>query len=176
MKHPLELFEQPIPTLRAPDRDDEKDIVALVESSSSEAMRKVHGNLIANRFSPETSVVAELDGKLVGWALAYVLPFDPETLFIWKVEVSECAEDTGLSSLMLGHLMRQDACQDVTRVQTSLPSDDEDSWFLFRRFANWQRSRMKIQPFFTQALFPQKRHKNENLVTIELATEVTKAA
>lgn len=176
MKHPLELFEQPIPTLRSPRKQDEQEIVALTEGSSSQAMRCVHGSLVANRFSPETSVVAELDGKLVGWALAYVLPFDPETLFIWKVEISDVAADNGLASLMLGHLMRQDACKDVTRVQTSIPSDDEDSWSLFRRFANWQRSQMDIQPFVTQALFPKDRHKNENLVTIELAAGLAAAA
>ncbi|WP_370402705.1 GNAT family N-acetyltransferase [Sulfitobacter sp. JB4-11] len=176
MKHHLELFEQPIPTLRAPEGRDEEGIIALVKGTSSQAIRRVHSSLVANRFSPETSVVAELDGTLVGWALAYVLPFDPETLFIWKVEISEGAGDAGLASLMLGHLMRQDACRGITRVQTSIRSDDEDSWSLFRRFASWQRSRMQIQPFVTQALFPQKRHKNENLVTIELAAEVARAA
>ena len=176
MKHPLELFEHPIPTMRTPQGEDADCIVALIGDTPSQAMRRAHGSLVANGFSPETSVVAELDGKLVGWALAYVLPFDPETLFIWTVEVSDVSADTGLDSLMLGHLMRQDACAKVTRVQTSIPSDDEDSWSLFRRFANWQRSRMKIQPFVTQALFPRDRHKNENLVTIELAAEMAKAA
>lgn len=176
MKHPLELFEQPIPTLRAPDAQDEVGIIALSKGTGSEGMGDVHGSLVANRFSTETSVVAELDGELVGWALAYVLPFDPETLFIWTVEVSEAVEDTGLSSLMLGHLMRQDACLNVTRVQTCIPSDEEDNWALFRRFANWQRSKMNIEPFVTQALFPQTRHKNQNLVTIELAAELAEAA
>ena len=176
MGHPLELFEQPIPTLRAPEGRDEDGIFALAKRTPSQGMRIVHGSLVANRFSPETSVVAELDGELVGWALAYVLPFDPETLFIWKVEVSEDAADNGLASLMLGHLMRQDACSTVTRVQTSIPSDDENSWALFRRFANWQRSQMEIQPFVTQALFPKHRHKNQNLVTIKLAPELADAA
>ena len=176
MQHPLELFEQPIPTLRAPKGQDKAGIIALSKGTGSDVMGDVHGSLVANRFSPETSVVAELDGELVGWALAYVLPFDPETLFIWTVEVSEAAEDTGLSSLMLGHLMRQNACLNVTRVQTCIPSDEEDNRALFRRFANWQRSKMKIEPFVTQALFPRNRHKNQNLVTIELAPELAEAA
>lgn len=176
MKHPLELFEQPIPTLRAPKGQDEVGIIALSKGAGSEGMGEIHGSLVASRFSPETSVVAELNGELVGLALAYVLPFDSETLFIWTVEVSEAAADTGLSSLMLGHLMRQDACLNVTRVQTCIPSDDEDSWALFRRFAKWQRSKMKIEPFVTQALFPGNRHKNQNLVTIELAAEMAEAA
>lgn len=176
MKHPLELFEQPIPTLRAPEGRDEADIAALATGEPSQVLRRVHGSLVANGFAHETSVVAELDGRLVGWALAYVLPFDPETLFIWKVEVSEDAADTGIAALMLGHLMRQDACAKVTRVQSSIPSDDEDAWSLFRRFASWQRSQMRIEPFVTQALFPKDRHRNENLVTIELAAGLAAAA
>ena len=176
MKHPLELFEQPIPTLRAPEGRDDADIAALASGGPSQVMSRVHGSLAANRFAPETSVVAELNGELVGWALAYVLPFDPETLFIWKVEVGEDVSDTGIAALMLGHLMRQDACSKVTRVQTSIPSDDEDAWSLFRRFASWQHSQMQIEPFVTQALFPKDRHRNENLVTIELPAELAAAA
>lgn len=176
MKNPLELFEQPIPTLRAPQGRDEADIAALTTGGPAKAIDLVHGSLVAKQFAPETSVVAELNGELVGWTLAYVLPFDSETLFIWTVEVSEAAVDTGLSSLMLGHLMRQDACSDVTRVQTSIPSDDKLAWSLFRRFASWQRSQLKIEPFVTQALFPKDRQRNENLVTIELAAGLADAA
>ena len=176
MKHPLELFEQPIPTLRAPEDRDGADIDALAEGGPSKLMRRVHGSLAAHQFAHETSVVAELNGKLVGWALAYVLPFDPETLFIWKVEVGEDASDTGIATLMLGHLMRQNACANVTRVQTSIPSDDEVAWSLFRRFARWQHSQLKIEPFVTQALFPKDRHRSDNLVTIELTAELAGAA
>lgn len=176
MKHPLELFEQSIPTLRAPEGRDEAQMAALASGGPSKVMRRVHGSLAANRFAPETSVVAELDGELVGWALAYVLPFDRETLFIWKIEVSGDASRTGIAALMMGHLMRQDSCAKVTRVQTSIPSDDEGAWALFRRFASWQRSQLKIEPFVTQALFPKDRHKNENLVTIEVSVKLAAAA
>ena len=83
---------------------------------------------------------------------------------------------SGLGSLMIGHLMRQEACAGVTRVQTVLPHDDETGWALFRRFARWQSTRMDIQPFITQALKPFARHEAENLITVHLARTPKMAA
>ena len=122
------------------------------------------------------SIVAELNGEVVGAVMAYVPPFDPETLFILEVVIAEGEEGKGLGSLMLGQLMRDDSCAGLSRVQTAIRSDDEALWALFRRFARWQRSRMEIEPFITQALTPHRRHENNNLVTIRLQIENGQAA
>lgn len=176
MKHSLELFENPIPVLRSPEAADVDRIEDLMEEFTSRDFSSLKGDLVYNPAFRETSVVAELEGKIVGFVSAYRLPFDPETLFIWHVDVAESARDTGLSSLMLGHLMRQLSCVEVRRVQTAIPQCDERAWALFRRFARWQRSRMEIQPFITQALTPFARHEVDHLVTIRLKDAVRSAA
>ncbi|KUJ76214.1 hypothetical protein AVO45_12940 [Ruegeria marisrubri] len=175
MKHSLELFEQPIPAMRAPTAEDGKTIAALAQRAEQEVVGELLGALAEVGDFGETSIIAELNGEVVGAVLAYVLPYDPQTLFIWQVTVAEGEEGKGLASLMLGQLMRRDACADVTRVQTAIPSSDEHAWTLFRRFAHWQRTRMDIQPFVTQALKPHRRHENDNLVTIHLHSEARQA-
>ncbi len=176
MQHSLELLEQPIPVLRPPLPEDGTAVSSLAKTEGQEAMGDLLGELAAFDDYKEFSIIAELDGDLVGAMLAYVLPYDPETLFIWQVGVSEREADKGLASLMLGQVMRREVCTDVTRVQTVITSNDECTWALFRRFAQWQRSRMDIQPFITQALTPYRRHENSNLVTIRLKDRIKLAA
>ncbi len=176
MQHSLELFEQPIPVLRPPLSEDGTAVSSLARTADQEAIGDLLGELAAFDDYKEFSIIAELDGDLVGAMLAYVLPYDPETLFIWLVGVSEGEADKGLASLMLGQVMRRDVSADVTRVQTVITSNDECTWALFRRFARWQRSRMDIQPFITQALTPYRRHESSNLVTIRLADRSELAA
>ena len=176
MKHSLELFEQPIPVLHPPVPQDGALVASLARTDRQEIVGELMGDLALFDDFRLNSIVAELNGELVGAVLAYVPPFDPETLFILQVVVAEGEEDKGLGSLMLGQVMRGEACAGVSRVQTTIRSDDEMVWSLFRRFARWQRSRMEIEPFITQALTPHRRHENDNLVTIRLQAEVGQAA
>lgn len=168
MTHSLDLFEQPVPLLRAPKSEDASRITDLTEDLASGEAYATQGELMNNSAFRDTSVVAELDGEIVGFVSAYRLPYDPQTLFVWHADVAEAAQDRGFTSLMLGHLIRQEACVGVTRVQTMITSMDERAWTLFRQFARWQRSHMKIQSFITQALTLFTRHETDHLVTILL--------
>ena len=102
MQHSLELFEQPIPVLRPPLPEDGTAVSSLAKTEGQEAMGDLLGELAAFDDYKEFSIIAELDGDLVGAMLAYVLPYDPETLFIWQVGVSEREADKGLASPDVG--------------------------------------------------------------------------
>ncbi|GAA6162613.1 hypothetical protein NBRC116590_03170 [Pelagimonas sp. KU-00592-HH] len=176
MKHSLELFEQPIPTLRAPQPEDGERVAMLTKDGRKQVFGELLGELSDFEQFMHTSIVAEVDGEVVGAVLAYIPPFAPETLNILQVVIHENEVNKGLGSLMLGQLMRREVCAEVGRVETTISSDDEVTWALFRRFARWQRSRMEIALFFTQALQPHRRHENDNQVTIRLAGEAVSAA
>jgi len=176
MKHSLELFEQPIPVLRSPGAEDGETVASLARSDRHRTLGSLLGDLSAFECFSNTSIIAELGGEIVGAVVAYVPPYDPETLEILQVVVAGDRENEGLASLMLGHLMRRDACAGISRVATTISSADERTWALFRRFARWQGSRMEISPFVTQALTPLCRHENDNQVTIWLGATVANAA
>ncbi len=176
MKHALELFEQPIPVLRLPVPEDAEKLSTITPQTGQDLAGDLIGELAEFDCYRKTSVVAELDGQPVGVALAYIPPYDPETLFIWQLTLAEHEQDKGLASLMLGQLIRREACVGVTRVQTTISADNEPAWSLFRRFARWQRSRLDIRPFITQALDPHRRHEGENMVTIQLNGTKAQAA
>lgn len=171
MKHSLELFEQPIPTLRAPQPGDGERVAMLTKDDRKKVFGRLFGELSDFEQFTHTSIVAEVDGEVVGAIFAYSPPYDPDTLNILQVVIHENEINKGLGSLMLGQLMRREVCAGASRVETTIGSDDEATWTLFRRFAQWQRSRMEIVPFFTQALQPHRRHENDNQVIVRLADE-----
>ncbi|CUK15858.1 L-2,4-diaminobutyric acid acetyltransferase [Shimia thalassica] len=176
MKHSLELFEQPIPILRSPRPEDGERVALLAKDDRKQVFGELLGELSDFEQFMNTSIVAEVEGEVVGAVLAYVPPYDPETLNILHVVIHENEENKGLGSLMLGQLMRREVCAGITRVETTISASDEVTWALFRRFAQWQRRRLDIKPFFTQALQPHRRHENDNQVTIQLSDEAENAA
>lgn len=168
MRHALELFRKSTPALREPAAEDGAAIWELVRACKPLDENSMYCNLIQCDHFRDTCVVAELDGQVVGWVSAYILPYDPETLFVWQVAVSEKARGMGLGNLMLSHLNRREACRDVTRLQTTITADNEASWAMFRKFGRLQESKLDVQAYFTQALHFQERHETEHLVTIDL--------
>ncbi len=166
----------PLPTLRKPTASDGADIWELVRSCRPLDENSMYCNLLQCDHFADTCVLAELSGEAVGWISAYVMPNDPETLFVWQVAVSEKARGRGLGALMLQSIMQREACEGVTRLQTTITADNDASWALFRKFAKLQDSGLDIQPYYTQALHFQDRHKTENLVTIHLDERAQLAA
>lgn len=176
MRHALEFFWKTVPTMREPSAEDGADIWALVRACKPLDQNSMYCNLLQCDHFRETCVVAEFDGEIVGWVSAYILPYDPETLFVWQVAVSETSRGMGLGGKMLSHLLDRDACADVERLQTTITSDNAASWALFEKFAGTHGAKIDSQSYFTQSQHFRDRHKTENLVTIDLEAQVRKAA
>lgn len=174
MKHVRDLFKTPTPVLRSPERADGAEIWELIRACTPLDENSMYCNLLQCEHFRETCVVAELDGKIVGWVSGYVLPDDPGTLFVWQVAVSPDARGCGLGTLMLEHLASRNVCRDVVRLQTTITADNAASWSLFKRFAGARGAQTRVQAYFTQALHFRERHKTEHMLTIELEEQVRK--
>ncbi|TMV05668.1 diaminobutyrate acetyltransferase [Ruegeria sediminis] len=176
MQHSHDFSRPSLPSLRMPQAKDGAAIWELVRDCEPLDENSMYCNLIQCDHFADTCVVAELSGEIAGWVSAYVMPNDPETLFVWQVAVSERARGKGLGAVMLQTILNRPVCRDVKRLQTTITSDNDASWALFRKFARLQDARLDIQPYYTQALHFRNRHKTENLVTIRLAERVARAA
>lgn len=176
MQNPADPRQIALPALRKPSSSDGARIWELVRSCSPLDENSMYCNLLQCDHFADTCVLAEIDGETVGWISAYVMPNDPQTLFVWQVAVAESARGRGLGALMLQSILRRSACRGVTRIQTTITADNDASWALFGKFAKLQDSEMDIQPYYTQALHFQNRHKTENLVTIALQERARLAA
>lgn len=176
MRGTMELFGKTAPLLRKPAAEDGADIWELVRSCQPLDENSMYCNLIQCDHFRDTCVVAELGGDVVGWVSAYVLPDDPDALFVWQVAVSQKARGTGLGSRMLAHLTQRDVCADVERMQTTITNDNAPSWALFRRFADDKGAELDSQPHYSKALHFRDRHSTENMVTIQFKERLREAA
>lgn len=176
MRHALELFRKAAPALREPTANDGPEIWELVRACKPLDENSMYCNLIQCDHFRDTCVVAEIDGEIVGWVSAYVLPDDPQTLFVWQVAVSEKARGTGLGSLMLTGLLRRKACEKVTRLQTTITQENTASWALFRKFAVNRGASLKSLPYYTQGQHFRDRQSTEHMVTIDLSEASSRAA
>lgn len=176
MLHKLRTLQKPTPSFREPTSEDGAEIWELVQACKPLDENSMYCNLIQCDHFRNTCVIAEMDGKIVGWISAYLLPDDPEALFIWQVAVSKEARGMGLGGRMLKTLMQRDICNDVTRIQTTITRDNEASWALFRSFANRQRGELEAEAHFTRDTHFQGQQATEHMVTIKMPERKKKAA
>lgn len=165
-----------MPVLRKPKAEDGSAIWELVRECKPLDENSMYCNLIQCDHFRDTCVVAELGGEVVGWVSGYVLPYDPETFFVWQVAVHEAARGTGMGRLMLQHLLRRPELRGVSRLQTTITSDNSASWALFKKFSDQQGGELAAQAHFTRDTHFNGIHATEHMVTIQLPERVRKAA
>jgi L-2,4-diaminobutyric acid acetyltransferase len=180
MQHPRDIAKT-TPTLRQPEAEDGAAIWELVRACAPLDENSMYCNLLQCDHFSETCVLAELKGpegktKEVGWISGYVKPSEPDTLFVWQVAVHEDARGMGLGVKMLNALLEREACEGVTRMQTTITSDNAASWGLFRKFAREQGGDLSHEPHYKKDKHFQGQAKTENMVTIELPEDLAAAA
>ena len=107
MQHPRELARARTPTVRMPTSEDGAAIWELIRSCEPLDENSMYCNVIQCDHFAETCVLAEVAGETAGWVSAYVMPNDPETLFVWQVAVADEARGRGLGTLMLQAILRR---------------------------------------------------------------------
>ena len=164
-------------TLRAPEPEDGSDVWQLVRDCGPLDDNSMYCNLLQCDHFAETCVVAEAEGGIVGWVSAYVLPSEPETLFIWQVAVAEKARGMGVAKKMLSELLDRESCENVTKLKTTITRDNKASWALFNAFADKMDAPLSRDAHFERDNHFDGRHATEYMVTIgEFGTRKTAAA
>jgi L-2,4-diaminobutyric acid acetyltransferase len=163
-------------TLRKPRREDGAAIWSLIRACKPLDENSMYCNLIQCDHFAETCVVAEMAGEVVGWVSGYIVPNDPQTLFIWQVAVSEKARGQGLGRRMLNGLLARDVCARVRQIQTTITHDNAASWALFAGFAARADGELASAPHFERDAHFDGQHSTEHMVTIDLRDGLRKAA
>jgi L-2,4-diaminobutyric acid acetyltransferase len=168
--------KEPNITFRKPRREDGSAIWDLIASCHPLDENSMYCNLIQCDHFSDTCVLAEMDGKPVGWISAYLMPDDTEALFVWQVAVSEKARGQGLGTRMLRHLTEREECEGVNRLQTTITLDNDASWALFGKFSSSINGKLSSQPYFRREDHFDGKHATEHMVTIQFAEELKRAA
>lgn len=121
--------------LRKPNPNDGKSVYDLVKQCPPLDINSMYCNLLQVTHFSETSVAAELDGRLVGFVSAYIVPEKPNVLFVWQVAVAEEARGQGLAKSMISHILDRAETRRVDTIQTTITADNAPSRSLFKRLS-----------------------------------------
>jgi L-2,4-diaminobutyric acid acetyltransferase len=145
-----------------------QDGAALYQLASDSQVLDVNSSyaylLLCKHFSP-TCVVA-VDAGVAGFATAYRLPQQPDTLFLWQIAVGASHRGQGLALRMLQWLLQQPSCEGVKRFETTVTPSNRASTALFEAFARSLGAELTVTPYFAADLFPGGGHEAEQLFSI----------
>ncbi|MCB0974940.1 MAG: diaminobutyrate acetyltransferase [Actinobacteria bacterium] len=101
----------------------------------------------------ETSVVAEANGEVIGFATGFRAPEDPETLFVFQIATGDAFAGQGIASEMLDHLVRRATTPRVRFLEATVTPDNDASTRLFESFASRWDAQLERQECYGADLF-----------------------
>ncbi len=155
-------------TFRKPTKEDGSEVWKLVADCPPLDRNSMYMNVVqCDHFAP-TCIIAEREGRMLGWISGHIPPDSPQTLFIWQVAVHSDARGLGLGKQMLRELLTRDACRQVRQMETTITRSNAASWGLFRSFARDMGGTLCDAPHYEREAHLDGQHATEHLVTISL--------
>jgi|SRR5690625_3950492 len=139
---------------RSPRVEDGRVVWKLVrEGGTLEANTAYCYLLLCSHFA-ENGLVAERDGEIAGFVMAYRPPSDPEAVFVWQVGVAPAGRGEGLATRLLNRLIEQPGNRSVRWLTATVDPDNTPSNKLFAAFARKQGAELQTEAGFGPELFP----------------------
>jgi len=153
--------------LRVPTLQDGAAVHALIEASPPLDVNSTYAYLLLCHHFADTCVVAESNGKVVGFISGYLPPAQSDTFFVWQVAVHADARGRGLGFSMLAHLLERPAAKHVRYLDTTVSPSNQASRAMFARLARSLETALSESPMFGRALFGEGAgHEDEMLLRI----------
>jgi L-2,4-diaminobutyric acid acetyltransferase len=110
-------------------------VTALIAACPPLDTNSAYCNLLQCTDFAATCVVAERNGRILGWISAYRPPSHPDRLFVWQVAVHRDARGQGLGGRMLDALLARPGAAGAGWLTTTVTAENRASWSLFEGFA-----------------------------------------
>lgn len=123
------------PRLRTPTVKDAAAIWRLLPTVGNLERNSCYAYLLLCSHFADTCLLAEHDGHLLGFVLAYRPPSEPDALFVWQVGVVPAVRGTGLGGRMLTALLQLPATAGARFLTATVCADNGPSLAMFHRLA-----------------------------------------
>ena len=158
--------------LRKPRANDGYDIHQLIANSPPLDLNSVYSYYLLSDHFSDSCVVAESQGKVVGFLSAYRLPQRPHTLFVWQVVVNRALRGKRIAWRMLESLLQRYDDGEVSHVEATVNPSNAASRGLFERLAEVQGTTLEEETFLEASAFGSGgNHESEILLRVPLTTQ-----
>ena len=137
----------------------------LVKEAGDLDLNSAYCYIMLSEYFPDTCVVAEAEGRLVGFATAFRAPANPDVLFIWQIGVASAFRGHGLGLSLLTSLLQRESCRGVSMIEATITPSNRASKALFSALARTLNTAYAERSGFPEQGFPE-RHDREDLVRI----------
>lgn len=146
--------------------NDAAEMWRLVRRSEGLDLNSPYAYLLLCRHHGRTCLVAEEEGRLVGFLTAYVPPAEPDVIFVWQIAVAASHRRRGLSRRLIQQLL--DRCPDARFLECTITPSNHASLQLFRGLAAATGAGFSRAPGFAVGDFPPEcpAHEQEDIVRI----------
>jgi diaminobutyrate acetyltransferase len=141
-------------TIESPQVSDGAAVWRIAGDSGSLDLNSSYAYLLWCRDFAGTSVVARVDGDVVGFVTGYLRPAAGNTLMVWQVAVAESHQGRGLAATMLDSLVDRLRPTGVRYLETTVTQDNTASNRLFRSLAARRSAGVDRTELFGPADFP----------------------
>jgi L-2,4-diaminobutyric acid acetyltransferase len=152
--------------LRLPELPDGKPVHELIQRCPPLDLNSSYNYFLLCSHFRGTCVVAEQDGGICGFLSAYLLPTQPDTLFIWQMAVDSSARGTGLAGRMLDEVLARPACRQLRYIETTIAPDNAASRRVFERLAERLQADTTEETFLEARHFGGEAHDDERLIRL----------
>ncbi|MCA1939708.1 MAG: diaminobutyrate--2-oxoglutarate transaminase [Caenispirillum bisanense] len=141
--------------IRAARADDGAAMFELVKQTGSLDLNSAYCYLMMGQWFSDTCVVAERDGRVVGFVIGFVPPTQPDTIFVWQVGVAPSEKGRGVGKRLLDAFLECEGPEGRPRyLEATVTPSNTASEMLFRSVARRQGARLKISEIFPGEWFP----------------------
>ncbi|MFR9749611.1 diaminobutyrate acetyltransferase [Nocardia sp. 004] len=144
----------PAVVLRTPREDDGAPMWRIAKDSAVLDVNSSYAYLLWCRDFAGTSVVAEVDGRVVGFVIGFIRPQAPDTVFVWQIAVDQSQRGRGVAAQLLHTLLNSVAAQGVSVLETTISPDNAASIALFTSVAEAREAKLSKRPLFEAGDFP----------------------
>jgi L-2,4-diaminobutyric acid acetyltransferase len=152
-------------TFRGPAAKDAAVIWRLAPQRGSAQQDSCYAYLLLCTHFADTGIVAEQDGVIAGYALAYRPPLRPEDTFVWQLGVASGHDSEELSIRMLEELLARRACASTRFLCMTCSPRDAALQVRFAHLARRLGVRCATVPCFPGSLFAEP-HLDESLLRV----------
>ncbi|MFH1834038.1 MAG: GNAT family N-acetyltransferase [bacterium] len=115
---------------------------------------------------PDTCVVAEEGGKVVGFLAAYRSPLAADAVFVWQLCVGWESRDAEIASLMLTDLLNRDVNHGVRYLEATISPSESAQQVAIRGLARRFGAVCEERHLFMPHLFAEEDHREECLYRV----------